>query len=154
MKSIEEYTNYLFNCKFTDESFDPEDHEDHLKTSWELFDNYAWESIYPVWMKYLHTNCPTPEDVINFVNLYTYYAATEHPIEDPIGFISYLYFRVDMDQYWDDAGELFDGLAINVLSKKGIVDMMADPYYSPLKDERILSKIEDLKRDKSENASQ
>lgn len=41
MKSIEEYTNYLFNCKYTDESFDPEDHEDHLKTSWELFDNYA-----------------------------------------------------------------------------------------------------------------
>ena len=146
MKSIEEYTNYLFNCSFADDSFDPEDHEEHLKTSWELFENYSWEDIYPVWMQYLHSNCSTPEDVINFVNLYIYYEAADQPIKDPIGFISYLYYKVDMDKYWDDAGELFEGLAINILSKQGLVNMMEDPYYDPLKDKRILDAISNWKK--------
>ena len=145
MKSIEEYTNYLLGCRFTDDDFDPEDHEDHLKHSWELFDRYSWEEIYSVWMRHLHSNCPAPEDVINFVNLYIYYEAPDRSIPDPIAFISYLYYRVDMNIYWDEAGELFDGLAIRILSKSGLVNMMEDPYYSPLKDTRILKGISDWK---------
>lgn len=141
MKSIEEYTNYLFNCSFSDDSFDPEDHEDHLKASWELFEHYTWEDIYPLWMKHLHENCSTPEDVINFVNLYIYYEADGFPIDDPIGLISYIYYKVDMDKYWDEAGELFEGFAINILSKHGLVNMINDPYYTPLKDERITNAI-------------
>ena len=141
MKTIDEYTNYLFNCCFTDDAFDPEDHEDHLKMSWELFDNYSWEDIYPVWVEYLHTKCDTPEDVINFVNLYIYYEGADQTVPNPIEFISYLYFKVDMDKYWDEAGDLFDGLAINILSKQGLVNTMENPYYNPLKDERILSGI-------------
>ncbi len=73
--NIKEYTDYLMNCNFTDDTFDPEDHEDHLKASWELFENYPWEDIYPVWMRHLHESCHTPADVINFVNLYVYYDA-------------------------------------------------------------------------------
>ena len=45
MKSIQEYTDYLLNCCFMDDSFDPEDHEDHLKASWELFENYSWDAF-------------------------------------------------------------------------------------------------------------
>ena len=137
MKSIQEYSDYLLNCNFADDDFDPEDHEDHLKASWELFDNYSWEEIYPVWMQRLHEHCQTPADVINFVNLYIYYNAGDLKIPDPISLISYLYYRVDMTQYWDEAGELFDGLAVNILSKQKLVNMMEDPYYSPLKDPRI-----------------
>ena len=44
--NIEEYADYLLNCCFMDDSFDPEDHEDHLKASWKLFENYSWEDIY------------------------------------------------------------------------------------------------------------
>ncbi len=150
MKSIEEYTDYLFNCSFTDDDFDPEDHEDHLKTSWELFENYAWEDIYPVWVKHLHSNCPSPKDVINFVNLYIYYEAADRPIDDPIEFISYLYYKVDMDKYWDEAGDLFEGLAINILSKQGLVNMVEDPYYTPLKDERILNAVSKWESDNAE----
>ncbi len=69
MKSIKEYTDYLLNCRITDDTFDPENHEDHLKASWELFENCPWEDIYPVWMRHLHGGCHTPADVINFVNL-------------------------------------------------------------------------------------
>ena len=150
MKTIEEYTDFLFNCTFTDDSFDPEDHEEHLEASWELFKNYAWADIYPVWMQHLHSNCPTPSDVINFVNLYIYYEAADKPIPDPVEFISYLYFRVDMNEYWDEAGDMFDGLAISILSTAGLVDMMQDPYYTPLKDERILNGIANWKAEKAE----
>ena len=141
MKSIKEYTDYLLNCRFTDESFDPENHEDHLKASWELFDNYSWKDIYPVWEQYLHTNCKTPTDVINFVNLYVYYDAGSKKIPDPLDFIGYLYYRVDMDTYWDEAGELFEGLAITILSNHGLINMMENPYYTPWKDARILNQI-------------
>ena len=137
MKSIEEYANYLFNCCFTD----AEDHEDHLKMSWELFDNYAWLDIYPVWIQYLHAKCEMPEDVINFVNLYVYYEVADQTVPNPVEFLSYLYFKIDMEKYWDEAGELFDGLAVNIFSRQGLVNIMENPYYSPLKDERILSDV-------------
>ena len=150
MKSIEEYTDYLFNCSFFDDSFDPEGHEDHLEAAWELYGTYAWQDIYPVWMNHLHTNCQTPEDVINFVNLYIYYEAADKPINDPVAFISYLFFRVDLDEYWEKAGDTFDGLAISVLSQAGLVDMMKDPYYVPWKDERILNGVAKWKNDNAQ----
>lgn len=46
-----------------------------------------------------------------------------------------------MDLYWDEAGDLFEGLAINILSNHGLIDIMEDVYYDPTKDERILSRI-------------
>lgn len=141
MKTIEEYTNYLFGCNFTDESFDPEDNEEHLKTSWELFEKFSWGEIFPLWMQYLQTKCSAPTDVINFVNLYVYYEASDQLVPEPMEFIGYLYSRVDMDQYWDDAGELFEGLAISVLTKAGYLNMTEAPYYNPLKDDRVLNSI-------------
>ena len=98
-------------------------------------------------MQHLHENCLTPADVINFVNLYIYYDAVSKKIPDPLNFISYLYYRVDMDLYWDEAGELFEGLAINILSNHGLTNMMEDPYYDPTKDERIRSRITALRSD-------
>lgn len=145
MKTVKEYTDYLFNCHFTDDSFDPEGNEEHLKTSWELFDNYTWEEIYSVWMQYLYNNCATPDDVINFVNLYFYYDAIDRKIPDPIKFISYIYYRVDMDVYWDEAGDLFDSLAIHILSNHKLINMMDDPYYRPWEDKRILTGIDHWK---------
>ena len=141
MNTIEEFTAYLFGCNFTDDNFDPEDNEEHLKASWELFEKFTWEEIYPVWKHYLQTACLTPDDVINFVNLYVYYEASDLPVPEPIEFIGYLYSQVDMDQYWDNAGELFEGLAISVLTKTGNLNLMETPYYNPLKDERVLNSI-------------
>ena len=51
-----------------------------------------------------------------------------------------------MDKYWDEAGELFEGLVITILSNHGLVNLMEDPYYNPLKDGRIQSRAESLKR--------
>lgn len=137
-KSIEDYTEDLFGCRFADDSFDPEGEEDHLNESRELFDHYPWPEVFPVWFRYLTQKCPSASDVINFANLYVYYDAGRRPVPCPIEFIGYLYCKVDMDVYWDEAGDLFDGLAINVLSHSGCLNFEEDPYYSPLRDERIL----------------
>ena len=153
MKTIEEYTNYLLNCRFTDDSFDPEGHEEHLQASWELFENYSWEEIAPAWMEHLYMNCKTPEEVINFVNLFIYYEAADRPINDPIKFIGYLYYKVDMDKYWNEAGELFEGVAITILSKSGLVNTMADPYYNPMKDSRIIKEVDELREVASRSQS-
>ena len=42
-------------------------------------------------------------------------------------------------------GDLLDGLAINVLSHSGCLNFEEDPYYSPLKDERILRAVTEWK---------
>ncbi|MDO4493693.1 MAG: hypothetical protein Q4C53_07410 [Clostridia bacterium] len=140
-KSLDEYIHCLFGCNFADETFDPEGQEDHLKESWKLMDDYSWADIYPALVQYLQENRHTPAEVINFVNLFIYYEFADHAIDDPIAFVSYLYCMVDMDRYWDEAGELFDGLAIRILTTGKLVDPMENPYYSPLKDERIVSGI-------------
>ena len=56
-------------------------------------------------------------------------------------FIGYLYSRVDMDRYWDDAGELFERHAVSVLTKTGHLYMMETSCYDLLKDERVLDSI-------------
>ena len=141
IRSIEEYTELLFGCDFFDEAFDPEGHEDHLAASRELFDRYDRHDICRVWMQYLYTECAEAKSVINFANLFVYYGASDLPVPDPVEFVSYLYYRVDMETYWDAAGDLFDTIAVNVFSKAGLIDLMRDPYYSPLKDDRIKAGI-------------
>lgn len=42
-----------------------------------------------------------------------------------------------MDKYWDAAGDLFDSLTIEVMTTAKLVDIVADPYYSPFEDKRI-----------------
>ena len=144
-ESIEGYTEDLFGCRFADDSFDPEGEEDHLKESWDLFDHYSWAEVFPVWFRYLTQKCQTASDVINFANLYVYYDAGRRPVPCHLEFIGYLYCKVDMDVYWDEAGDLLDGLAIDVLSHSGCLNFEEDPYYSPLRDERILRTVSEWK---------
>ncbi len=149
--SIEEYTEHLFGCNFKDDTFDPDNQEEHLEMALKLLDNYSWENVYPVLINHLYTKCNTPDDVINFANLYFYYGFADQTVPNPIEFISYLYYMVDMsiDKNWDEAGDLFDSLTINVFSSCGLVNMKDNPYYSPLDDERILEGISTWKNKKA-----
>ncbi len=145
METIEEYIDYLFNCNFADDNFDAKEDSSHLEKSWELLEKFQWDKIYQHLLNHLHTSCKSTEDVINFVNLYVYYNFDEEKIPDPLDFVSYLYYKVDMDVYWDEAGDLFDGLAIKIFSNHDIVDIIQNPYYNPLKDERIADQISKFK---------
>jgi len=148
-QTISSITKYLFDCDFFADDFDPEGQEEHLETAEKLLKDYPWNDIYKEWSRHLYEECKTPEAVINFANLYMYYDGADNFIPDPVSFIGYLYYMVDMNEYWDKAGETFDSLACEIMTKAGLADLVKDPYYKPEKDPRIIDEVEKLKKCKS-----
>lgn len=146
MNNIEETTSYLFNCDFFDEEFDPEGHEDHLACAEELIHEKPWAEIYAAWSNYLYNNCKTPEAVINYCNLFSYYGGQDNYIPDPYTFIGYIYYIVDIEKNWDEAGEFLDGFCISILERSGEISLSKNPYYQSWKDPKVLSVIDSLKK--------
>ena len=149
--NIEETSTYLFNCNFYDDAFDPEGHEDHLECAEKLINSNPWENIFEVWSNYLYNNCKTPEEVINFCNLFSYYGGQDYYIPKPYDFIGYIYYIVDIDKYWDEAGDFLDGLCISILERSGELSTTKDPYYQSWKDPKVLKVIETLKLKRANN---
>lgn len=145
---ITEETNYLFNVDFFSDSFDPEGNEEHLDRAEQLIDSHPWSDVFNSWNNYLHNNCKTPEEVINFCNLFVYYGGTEQFIPHPYEFLGYIYYMVDTEKYWDEAGELLDSLSVSVLEKAGEISSWNDPYYQSWKDPKIIAEVEKLKSQK------
>lgn len=145
IKNIKNITSYLFDCDFFSDDFDPEGKEDHLDKAQELQESFPWIDIINEWHNYLYSNCDTAESVINFANLFFYYEGADDYNPDPYKFIGYLYAKVDMDIYWEQAGDLFDSIAIDILSNQQLINISEDPYYNPLKDQNIINEIEKWK---------
>ncbi len=150
IESIKDVTKYLFNCDFFSDDFDPEDHEEHQIKAEELMRSYKWEDIIQEWTDYLYKNCHTPEEVINFASLFFYYGGADNYVPEPYKFIGYLLYRVDYQKYWEEAGDLIDSIAIEVLEYQGLISLMNDPYYSPFKDPNILNEVDHWKKTDSE----
>lgn len=144
-ENIYNTTQYLFDCDFFADSFDPEDHEEHLDKAYALMKEYSWQEIFPVWNSFLHEHCQTAAQVINFVNLFMYYGATDEYIPNPYDFVGYILCKVDLDKYWDVAGDTIDSLANAVLQKAGCIDLMKDPYYQAWKDPHVIAVIDKYK---------
>ncbi len=144
-ENIKTITNYLFNCNYFDEAFDPEGNEIHLDKAHELQENFSWKDIISEWHNYLYSNCHTAEEVINFANLYFYYEGADNYNPEPYRFLGYLYAHVDMNTYWDRAGDLFDSIAVRILNNQQLINIKDDPYYNPLKDDNIIREINKLK---------
>lgn len=145
LNSIKDITTYLFDCNFFSDDFDPEGKEEHLDKAQELQESFPWSDIIREWHNYLYNNCHTAEDVINFANLFFYYEGADEYNPDPYRFIGYLYARVNMDTYWEQAGDLFDSIAIDILSNQQLINLAEDPYYNPLKDKKVIGEIEKWK---------
>lgn len=145
INNIKDTTSYLFNCDFFSDDFDPEGQEVHLDKAQELQEVFPWIDIINEWHNFLYDNCNTPESVINFANLFFYYGGADDYNSDPFKFIGYLYAKVDMNIYWDQAGDLFDSIAIDILSNQQLIDISENPYYNPLKDPQIISEIKKWK---------
>lgn len=68
MKTIDEQTNYIFNCIYDDLP------DEKYYANKRIVDNqitaYGWEATFESWKKYLFNECKTPESVINFANLF------------------------------------------------------------------------------------
>jgi hypothetical protein len=97
---IYDTTHYLFNCNFFDDSFDPEGQEKHLDKAYELQKSYPWIDIITEWHNYLYNNYKTPEEVVNFANLFFYYEGASNYNPEPYKFLGYLYAKVNMDIYF------------------------------------------------------
>lgn len=142
MNELKNTTRYLFECDYFADEFDANDSYEHYDRAQMLMKEYKWCEIFEEWFKYLLENCKTPKEVINFVNLFSYYGGQDQAIRDPYDFIGYIYYRVDMDQYWDEAGELFEGVTITILENCGKINTVKNPYYSPDKDPELIASIQ------------
>ena len=144
-RAIAEETNYLFNVDFFDDNFDPDGNEEHLVRAEKMLDSYPWSDIFYAWNEYLHTKCKTPEEVYNYCNLFMYYGGTDQFIPNPYEFLGYIYYMIDLNTYWDMAGELLDEMSISILEKSGEISTWNDPYYQSWKDPKILEEIDKYK---------
>ncbi len=142
MEKINLETEYLFNCDYMSNEFDADDSYEHYDRAKELLKNHKWEIIFSAWFDYLQKKCNKPDQVINFLNLFLYYGGTDEAIKNPYDFIGYLYYKIDLDKYWDDAGELLEGITISILENGGKVNTVQNPYYSPLKDPEIFASVQ------------
>ena len=143
--TITKETNYLFDVDYFDDNFDPDGNEEHLARAEKMIDSYPWSDIFDSWNEYLHANCKTPEDIYNYCNLFIYYGGTDQFIPRPYEFLGYIYYMIDIDTYWDMAGELLDELSVSILERSGEISSWNDPYYQSWKDPKILKEVEKLK---------
>ena len=146
IRNLKETTSYLFNCDFFSDDFDPDGNEEHLECAENVLSTYAFNDIFAEWNRYLRENCKSPEDVINFCNLFSYYGGSDYYIPNAYDFVGYIYYMVDLDKYWDKAGDFLDGLCISILEKSGDVSLARDPYYQSWKDPKVIASVEKYKK--------
>ncbi len=137
--NLKETSEYLLsldpNYDYSNEELD---HLDDLAT--ELLSQYSWSDVYTEWSDYLYNRCPTDEDVIRFAHNFFDYS-NDNVVPDPLQFIAYLYYRVDVTKN-RDAFDIFDSLAITVLPNAGLLGPYDLDYYAAESDPRILKEIE------------
>lgn len=116
-----------------------------------LIHQYGWGAVYQEWSNYLYHSCPTDDDVVRFAFNYFNYAS-DRPIPDPLRFIAYLYYRVDVSQN-ERAFDIFDSLAITILPSAGLVNIMEEPCYAAETDPRIQAEIAIWKTEQSRTST-
>lgn len=142
-KSIKEITEYLFDIKYWSDKYD-ESEEERWQNVEQLMRDYPWNNIFNEWNLYLHTNCPTSDDVINFMNLFLAYEGHKQIIPDPIDFAAYLYYRLGDRIKESEAQTMADSIIISVLQHSGLLSKY-DTCCAPESDPRIIAAVEDIK---------
>ena len=129
----------LYNCDFFSDDFDPDGHEYHLDLVSKVIGEYSFKDFYCASFDWLRSNCKTPDQYINFANLYFYYGGTDFFVANPYPFLAYLYNGID----WEDDAEnaekaynIFESIAVNMLQQADIYRGYADEY-DPFKDKRL-----------------
>ena len=140
--NLKEMTEYLFNCNFFSDDFDPEGNETHLQCAEELLSSWSFNDVFKEWNKFLREKCHTPESVINFCNLFSYYGGQDYYISNAYDFVGYIYYMVDIEKYWDECGDFLDGLCISILAKSGDISLSKNPCYQSWTDPKVLARVE------------
>ena len=145
-ESLQKDMQYLFECNFFDDSFDPEGNEEHQNLAETVLERYNWDDIYNWFFQYLTVDCKSAESVFNALNLYWCYCFDEYPVRNPYELIGYILFRIDLNVYWDEYGDFTDSFANVILQQTGNLDITRDPYYQCWKDPLVLKAIDEWKQ--------
>ena len=132
MRSVD----YLYNCDFFSDEFDPEDHEEHLHKAAEIMQMYTYTDFHQASFKWMRSHCASPEQYINFANLYFYYGGADFYVDNPYPFLAYLYNGIDWERdsvNAEKADEIFWSVAVDLLQHSEMYHGYADEY-DPFKD--------------------
>lgn len=140
---INKVTTYLFSADFFADGFDPEGREEHLACAEKLLEDNKWTDVYSAWNEYLHNNCETPESVINYCNLFSYYGGLDQFVPNPYSFVGYILSKVDLKEYWDKGGDYLDDFCTSILEKAGEISLLSNPTYQLWDDPKVLNAIKD-----------
>lgn len=130
----------LYNCDFFSDDFDPDGHEYHLELVAKVISEYSFKDFYYVSFDWLRRNCRTPDQYINFANLYFYYGGTDFFVDNPYPFLAYLYNGIDWEKDAENAEKadnISEIIAVNMLQQAEIYHGYADEY-DPFKDKRLI----------------
>ena len=142
-QNLKNIINYLFN-RYWDEEL-TENEEDKIdEVAKSVISEYGWSRVYKALTDYLYQNCHTPEKAINAACNFWNCRWSDQIIPNPYTFLSFFYYKINLDETTYDQPGILDSLAITILPKAGIkkADLMNDPYYSPLLDPNLLSMVD------------
>ncbi len=100
---------------------------------------------------YLYNNVNTPEEAINAAHNFHSCRWVEQVVPNPYTFISFFYYKINLDETkYDDQG-ILDSLSITILPNAGVkqANLMENPNYSPLLDPTLLSTVDEWKSGKN-----
>lgn len=136
---------YLFDCDYFSDDFDPAGNEEHAKFADKLVSENMWEDVFETIKQYVSENVKTEKQIVNFVNHYMGYGFARKVIDYPYQFIAYFYKYFDVDKNWDNGGESIDSFATCILDTCDCIDLVEDPYYDASKDKKLLNEVEKVK---------
>ena len=147
---LKKIINTLFTINYGE--LDDEDEEERLENlAQKVVDEYGWDMVFTEANRYLHTNCKTPESVINFSNLYYLYNWHEYAIPDPYRFLAYIYHMIDFDRLKYDA-DILDTIVSGVLPASGYEygSLFTNTWYTPENDPKLKEAVNKLRKEKVE----
>ena len=134
----------LFDNNYFADDFDPEDNLSDVAVK--LAEEYGWSDVYSWFFDYLTQECDTDVKVYNAINLFYVFGYEEYPIINPYELIGYIYYRIDLDEHWEEWGDFIDGFAIGILERCGKADLMKDPYYRSWEDKNVIAAVEEWRK--------
>lgn len=133
------HMEYLYNCDYTADDFDPDGRKDHLNRAIEVMKKYTDADFYTASFDWMKQNCKTSEQYTNFAHLFFYYGGINLRVADYYPFLSYLYNGIDWDGdkiHADEAENVFYSIVMGLIHGAGIYHGYADEY-EPFEDDRL-----------------
>ena len=145
---IQAVTDELFGVNYSDKSvFTDEKSEELADKADELREEFPWKEIYKCWFNYLKDKCNTPEETINWANLYWIYVGSEEIVDEPYKLGGLLLYKLgDIKKYYDDLTGIIESVVITLLEDGGYISLVEDPYYAIDSDPKILAELEKWKK--------